>query len=395
MTKISSFTKQIAFQAGLTDWYVERQVRKAQDVAKDLGLDFSKPVLAGYDMNGPMTATFDASLMPYMTAVRGILAVSRHDCPSVQKAIISGWDLRTLRYFRDQRMGIPDMHLVGEMGAVYEFGGKLYEPAPVPKQVAYDMKKSVITGAAERGLKIAVQGNLSSRVADFYIEADGADRGNLRNHFLVVDAPVETSDIYHALRDKTEFSYDGSVLEFEPTDSAIREIDDVLCGVHTLQSVRLKSRGNKIALWRDSKDDASKISDIESMEKFFKEVMPQGWKIDPNKDYCCDLIYVGDDVTLDKEHAANLLAQRAFAKGDKGDYVITNIGDKKGDAVNGENAMFFPQIGSPAEQYCADKGIPHVPVIHAGDYSLILAELTMQAIRQPKVSVAEGKARSE
>jgi len=366
--------EKLAMEIGLSYEYIEEKVEETIEIAKEKKLDFKNPVLVGYDLNGPLTSTRDASLFPRPTVQR---AMSYLIGENVSKAILSGWDMRSLRYFRDRRLGITELALIGEMGAVYEDSGQIFEIDPISKRIHYEMKRRIYEKAAEEGLKIAIQGNVSTRVACVYFEADEEDRGNLRNHFLVTDTHVTTGDIFNALRKKGNFRYNGEKIEFEITTENIKEIDYVLSKVFTLQSVRLEKVGQKIALWRDNKDNRE--FSLEDMIEFSKSAVPKGWKVDPNPDYCVDLVFEGDGVKLNKEKTANVFARKKFKSNE---YIITNVGDKKADILMGENTLNFPQYGTEARRYCKKNGIPHVPVLHGGDYSLIIAELLQRLYGQ-------------
>lgn len=55
--------------------------------------------------------------------------------------------------------------------------------------------------------------------------------------------------------------------------------------------------------------------------------------------------------------------------------VVAMVGDKEVDMPKGKNTISFPQIGTDAQIYCEQNGIPHVPVKSAVDYSLVLATI--------------------
>jgi hypothetical protein len=363
--------ERLAIEIGLTYEYIDEKAEEVIEIAKEKKLDFKNPVLVCYDLNGPLTSTRDASLSPLPTVQRAMLVLKR-----IPKAILSGWDITSLRYFRE-KLGITELALIGEMGAVVEQSGRIVEIYPVAEEIHYEMKRRIYEKAAEEGLKIAIQGNVSTRVACIYFEADEEDRGNLRNHFLVKDTNVRTEDIFNALRKKENFRYNGEKIEFEITTENIKEIDYVLSKVFTLQSVRLEKVGQKIALWRDNKDNRE--FSLEDMIEFSKSAVPKGWKVDPNPDYCVDLVFEGDGVKLNKEKTANVFARKKFKSNE---YIITNVGDKKADILMGENTLNFPQYGTEARRYCKKNGIPHVPVLHGGDYSLIIAELLQRLYGQ-------------
>lgn len=373
---VSDYIKKIAFELGLTDDYIQKKVDQVLKIAKEKGLDFSNPVLVGYDMNHPLTPTWDSLLYPLITVQRGILAI--HGARS-HPAVISGWDLSSLRYFRNKRLGIRHMGLIGELGAVYEQDGKIFEIMPVKDEKYFELIQSIVINSAEAGLKIAMQGNISRRVACVYFEADEDGRGNLKNHFFTRDKETAIADIYASIRERRFFEFDGERLIFEPSLEAIMEIVDVLTRIHTLQSVRLSKEGNKICLHKGGTDNRN--FSLDDMSAFVKKIIPKGWEFDPNNDFCVDLKYTGDGIKLDKELTANNFAKRKFGTSN---YIITNTGDKKGDVLVGKNTIFFPTYGTQAEKYCEDNKIPHVSVINGADYSLIIAEIVNQ--RQKEVA---------
>lgn len=136
-----------------------------------------------------------------------------------------------------------------------------------------------------------------------------------------------------------------------------------------LNSVRLSQEGKLISMYRDDKDD--RTFTLEHMKKFADGVVPKDWEIDTNPDFCVDLIYKGDGISTSKESTAHILARRKF--GDK--YAITNVGDKKGDVLKGENTLSFSLLGTQSDEHCRQEDIPHISVINATDYSLVMAEI--------------------
>lgn len=353
----------------MTDDYIRRKVDLVLEIADSKGIDFRDPVIIGYDMNHPLTPTWDTLLYPLVNVQRGILSV--HGAKSYP-VIISGWDLSSLRHFRDKRLGIKHIGLVGELGAVFEQDGRVYELLPASEEKYFELMTSIFVNSAEAGLKIAKQGNLSRRVACVYFEADGDSRGNLNKHFFRENNTTIT-DIYVAIKDKQHFEFDGEKISFEPSLEAIRAIDDVLTKIYTLQSVRLSKDGSKISMCIDAQDKKEFL--LEDMNGFVKDIVPKGWGLDCNNDFCVDIKYTGDGVELNKENTANVFAERKFKSKN---YSITNTGDKKGDVLTGKNTIFFPTYGTQAQKYCEDNNIPHVPVINGADYSLIMAEIVNQ-----------------
>lgn len=383
----SEYITRVAEECGLTPFYIDKKVAETHNILNEKGLNLSSPVLMGYDVQGPVVRLVDTSFYPWINAQKAILAINKN--PKVVKSIVSGWDLTSLRNFRDTKLGGMPMNIIGELGCVFEDEGKFYEINPIDTGKFYEMEKGLFEETAEAGLKIAVQGNISKRVNCFYFEGDEKGRGDVRSHFLVKGREIQTSDLYESIISspfetaKKDFSYEEGRILFEPTLESVKALDYILRNVHTLQSVRLFKEGSKISMKRDNKDRHE--FELKDMEVFAREVIPEEWKVDSNADFCVDVMYNADGITPNKENAANILAERKF--GTK-DFIITNTGDKKGDVVKGKNAIFFPQIGTPAEEYCVKENIPHVPVISSVDYSLVLAEVLNEK-RKEKIEIPQ------
>jgi len=64
MRKLSEDMIMLANEIGLTEELIQKGVEQTLRIAKEKELDLSENVLVGFDMNGPMTATWDASLRP-------------------------------------------------------------------------------------------------------------------------------------------------------------------------------------------------------------------------------------------------------------------------------------------------------------------------------------------
>ena len=204
----------IAFTCGFTPEYIQKKVEEAKEVAKENKVDFSKPVLIGYDVQGPMVRTTDEKWYTYPNLQTAISTIGNH--PDVYKALISGWDLSTLRYFRDRRLGI-DMGIIGELGAAFEYDKNVYIINPARKE-HYKFIEKVLEVAGENEIKIAIQGNLSTRVNCIYFEGDEPDRGGLKEHFLVKErGNITINDLYKHLP-REYFSLKGDKLEFEIND---------------------------------------------------------------------------------------------------------------------------------------------------------------------------------
>ena len=361
-----------------SDYYIPSQIEKVEEIAQQKGLDlYSSQMIVGFDIQGPVVKLTDASFEPWHNIREAILDFNNNS--NIEKAIISGWDLKSLENFRDTKLGDLPISIIGELGSIINYENQIYEINPMEDtSELYNMELDLFKKAAKKELKIAIQGNASKNVNCFYFEGDEIGRGDVKNHFLVKDTEVNTKDIYQAIitshfnTDNFEYNNDADKICFEPTLKNIEIIDYFLRQVYTLQSVRLAEEdGNKISIRRDNDDDINFT--IDDMVQFSEEAIPDSWEIDPNSDYCVDVISKNKGYRPTKEAAIYELGKLKF--GEDANIIYTNIGDKKGDVLTGPNTIFFAQIGSPAEDYCKEENIPYIPVVNAVDYFHIMAKI--------------------
>lgn len=363
-----------------SDYYIKSQIEKVIEIADEKGLDFySSPVLIGFDVQGPVTRLIGTDFYPWTHIRNAILSTQKNEY--VEKCIISGWDLSSLKGFRDKRLGGIPISIIGELGAVFEYDGKIYEIDPIENSSEfYEMEKEIFIEAAQQELKIAIQGNVSKNVNCFYFEGDEPGRGDLREHFLVKGKDISTTDIYEAIKssayDTDDFIYKNEKIFFEPTIKNTEALDYILRHVYTLQSVRLgKEKGSEISIAIDRKDNHNFT--LDHMKEFANMIIPDSFEIDENADFCIDVIYRKNGFRPTKENAANKLGKVRFPGKD---FIILNTGDKEGDVFRGKNTIFCPQVGSPAHEYCLQNNIEHVAIVNAIDYFLIMAGITNERV---------------
>lgn len=367
---ISVALSKIISKLGFTEQYIQKKVEEVLAVAtlKNLHIGADTPMLICYDMNGPLTSTRDAALHPIAGIREAIGALERN---SVERALVSGWDMTTLAYFRDQRLCIPSLHIVGELGMVWEWEGKIQEVNPIAMQEVYHMKEALFREAARENLKIGVQGNKSSRITGVFFEAEGSQRGNLSSHLLINGKKITSKDIFQSLQKDQGFVWDNGRIIFPCTQLCIQEIDRVLRTVFTLHSVRLALQNDKIVLWVDPLDKEGYT--LEDMKGFFARILPVPWEVFVNDGFGADIIFRDEEgKKVHKETTARLLGERLFYGKP---FVLTQVGDRSSDVFTGENSIFFAQKDTTAEMYCIENKIPYVSVEHGGDYSLILAAM--------------------
>ena len=321
-----------------------------------------------YDVNGLLTNTHDAALHP-LPGVREALHILKKE--NVKKVLVSGWDIASLVAFRDRRLELSNLSIVGEHGAVWEQGGRIHEINPIAQQQVLAMKEAVFRGAAQEQLKVAIQGNVSSRVTGLFFEAEGQNRGNLAKHILVEGSEVSIHAIFDELKKEKGFRFvDGKIL-FSPNQSTIQEFDRVLRTVFPLRSVRLALEKDDIAFWIDTEDRADYT--IKDMKIFLKKVLSDSWNVMIHDDFGADIMFQAEpEKKITKESTSYLLSEKIFGGQP---HIVTNVGDRPSDVFVGDRSIFFAQKDTEAEIYCRKNNIPHVIVKHGGDYSLILAAL--------------------
>ena len=364
---ISQNLKNSIKKAGFTESYIREKIEEVLAIAKtkDIAIGPGISLFICYDMNGPLTSTHDTALHP-LPGIRETLSIIKKN--NVKKALVSGWDIPTLTAFRDERLKLSDLNIIGEHGAVWEHEGEVHEVSPIPKERVLEMKEALLREAAKENLKIAIQGNMSSRITGIFFEADSSTKGNLSKHILIAGKEISTDAVFHELNKDLKFRFvDGKIL-FSPNQASIEEFDRVLRTVFPLRSVRLNLIDNDIAFWVDAND--RRDYSLKELEAFLEKALPVSWKVMIHDDFGVDIIFKDNSVT--KEATSYLAAEKLF---DGQVDIITNVGDNPSDVFTKDRSIFFAQRGSGAERHCVESGIPHIAVEHGGDYTLILAAL--------------------
>jgi hypothetical protein len=101
------------------------------------------------------------------------------------------------------------------------------------------------------------------------------------------------------------------------------------------------------------KDTAKKISELTQRS------------CDLNKDFSVDFSTDGA-AKYSKNSTTHKLGNEIFTR----DFLIFMVGDKQDDLIKGNNAIFFPQIGTDAMNINSNIGIP---VVDGIEYSLVIA----------------------
>lgn len=352
--------------AGFTPRYIEKQVEELEEELEQRGVDLAeRDVLVGYDMNGPITRKDLIDFTPHKGVKEAVHTIPFQD--GIEGSLVSGWDIATLGFVRDERLEMPGFGLVGELGSVYEFDDEIHQVTEAPYDHRNRLMSRMIDMAADRGLKLHEQGNVSPVVGATYVESDGTEedpRGNIRNHPLFEE--TTTGEIYERIQGRDGFYFENGRVYFENTPGNMDALRQVLTTEFPLVGLRYGTDEDKVYFERDPRDQEFELEDVHG----FLDGVTADTEFEPdhNPDWNSDYEL---DVETSKELGANSYARRAFNTDSSEDYFIFNIGDKEGDILSGENALFVAQEGYPAEG-----AAPEAPTaIHAGDYSLALAEL--------------------
>jgi hypothetical protein len=332
-----------------------------------------RDILIGSDMNGPLASTTSADL-PLHDGVKDAFHRLDLDQDGREAAIISGYDLHTLWNFRDGRLEMPELGVVGELGSVYEIDGEVRLTAPDESDSPLiDAYRSLYQEAAVEGRKLLLQGNSSNVVGCVKVEAEGTPddpRAEIYQRFDV-DTGVDTASIYQGLEESSAFTYnegEGMII-FDDTPAAARQVKDILTNGHAYTGVRFEDLDDdRIGFYRDRED---RDIDLETAHIFIEQALDgNDITYDHNPDWGSDFLNADADVS--KERGANRLAQAYFDTDDPDEYIILHVGDKQSDVMTGENTVFFAQEGMEAERYCRENDLPHITVQDGAEYADIV-----------------------
>jgi len=369
---ISEKARKLAESVGLSEEHLRRVARDIERVAGENNLDLTNPIVVGLDVNGPIVSTDDADIRPYPHARECIAYLM--ELPEVEVSLMTGWDLSTMSFFREERLNLPEMGIVGEYGMVFERAGKVKHLYPFRESESLEFMSAVFKAVAPEGLKVAFQGNYSAGAGAIYIEGDV--NGNLLSHPLVKGRVPTLRQIYEEAGKDSELEYvegeDKIVFANRPDN--MKGLFQALVRSHPLVSVRVNQEsGDKVSIRLDPQDKPG--FDFAKLQEFAK-VLDQatGRSALVYEDHGCDLISK-EAREGDYYKQAGLHAYGLDAFGDR-PFVKMVVGDKKNDAPRVyEGTIFFPQAGSQAESFAREEKIPSVVINDVRDFSLALAEL--------------------
>jgi hypothetical protein len=359
---------ELAATVGLAEADILATARGIIEGAKGNSLDLSGAIVIGLDVNGPIVAVDNNDLMPMAGAKECVEYLMGLDGVSV--ALMTGWDLSSMTFFREERMGLPGLGIVSEYGMVYKKGDEVHFIYPYDEAEALGFIQTSIDICADDGLKFAIQGNYSSGVGPIIVEAD--HNGNLLSHPLVngrTPTIEKMAEEAAAGGSKVELK-DGKVY-FVITVANLRGVFEALARKHPLISVRFtRVEGDLCTFELDSEDKPG--FDYESLKKLGDVVTERtGRRCMVYEDFGIDAfakaVDEGDYYKQAGLHAygTDILAGAPFVK------II--VGDKANDAPRVfEGTLFCPQNGTQAEEHAVENDIPRAVVTDVRDFALAM-----------------------
>ncbi len=363
--------KALAEAVGLDEREVVKVAKGILVSAEANSLDLTGDIVIGLDVNGPVVAVDNNDLMPLDGARECIEYLL--DLDGVRVALMTGWDLSSMTFFRDKRLGLGALGIVSEYGMVYKKGDEVVFIYPYDETEALSFIKTAIDIHADADLKFAIQGNFSSGIGPIIVEAD--HNGNLLQHPLVKGRIPTIEKIYGEVTaggSKAQLE-DGKVC-FENRVDNLRGVFEALARKHPLISVRFhRVEGDRVCFEIDQEDkpgftfeDLQRIGDVITERTKRRCMVYEDFGID------CFAKAVDEG---DYYKQAGLDAYGKDVLGGK-PFVKIIVGDKANDAPRVyEGTLFCPQEGSQAADYASEKNIPSATVGDVRDFAIALGAI--------------------
>lgn len=373
---VSEETRILAQKAAIPRALVKRTGQAILDVCAKHGIDLTKRIAVGIDVNGPMVAVDNNDLVP-MPFVRECLEYLMQDA-AVKPTLMTGWDMSSMTYFRDQLLKVPEVGIVCEYGMLFKNGAKVVNLYPSDVKEALDFLSVAIDLCAADGLKVAVQGNYSTAVGPLIVEAD--QNGNLLSHPLVKGRIPSMEQVYEAIRKETACEWaDGRVL-FENKPENLRGIYQAFARQYPLISARYSREPQWGANWVSCQlDSADKPGfGMADLERLGEQIRARtGRRVMVYEDFGIDsFTRQADEGNYFKQAGLHAFGKDVF--GDD-DFVEIIVGDKPNDAPKVfRQTLFCSLAGTEASAYAKTKKIVHCDVGDMRDFALAMRDIRRQ-----------------
>lgn len=349
------------------------KVDRVEEVVDERGLSRNATVVPYFDMNGPIVDKDSVDFSVHNgvgPAVKLLDSVSE-----VSLSMLSGWDINTLQFVAEDRLGVQ-MDYVGELGGTALIDGELPHTVDTDYSAIEDFRREMWLEAASEEIVLHEQGNIGAVVGCTYSQGV---RSDLYKHPVAEASRVNfsTEDFYETLIEEgsqetsTRMSEGGIEIDLSP-DSNVHALSKTVTNHYPLLGLRYESVGDSTVRFTEDSKHVSGESDEEYLNDFhsFMDRVTEGTPFDPdhNPDFCTD--YIDRRKGVSKEKGANYRAERVT----EGEHILFNVGDKPGDILEGENSIFFAQQDMTVmdETQNIDKTV--ITVDSAADYALTVTE---------------------
>ena len=361
--------KKLAAQCGISEDKVKAVAAGILEAAAKNNLDLSKDVVIGLDVNGPVVAVDNNDLMPLPFAKDAVEYMM--GCKGVHVSLMTGWDLSSMTFFRNERLGLDRLGIVERVRHGLQKGRRASPSStPTSEKEAFGFIRIAIDIAADRDLKFAIQGNYSSGVGPLIVEAD--HNGHLFEHPLVKGRRPTIEKLFEeAKKGGSKVELKGGKVVFENKVDNLKGVFESLAHKHPLTSVRWRRvKGDMVSFELDADDKPG--FDFPALQKI-GEILTErtGRRCMVYEDFGIDCFAKEVDAGDYYKQAGLHAYGKDILKG--ADFVKIIVGDKANDAPKVfEGTLFCPMAGTQAAKYADEKSIPHSEVGDVRDFALAM-----------------------
>lgn len=328
--------------------YISDVINTAEKKGIDLGS--MKNVCVSLDINGPLTGTNSAALIPY-PGIEDLIAELKK--LNVYIILNSRWDASTSRIFNQKRLGGMADGIIGEGGYTYIMGDNEVQSTVNinTKECVLDLFISAMKECSKKGYSFADQGNLVN--ACYYHEFE---RGLIKN--VCRDGlPRPTAKQFSDSSKKYGMDVivtDGNV-KFAESREGYRALQKLLTVDYKLVTVRPDISDGTISLQIEGYYDKNiSLSDLYPLVEDTLNDLGEWGDYQVNDDFCIDYFLSKNflDGELNKGIALDVFLEQMCTKTghDRNDFLVLGVGDSMSDTVVGsvDNSIFVGLEGSDA-----------------------------------------------
>ena len=321
---------------------------------KGIDLKEIKKICVSLDINGPLTPTDSAALVPYPGIAEAIRDLNKL---GVFIMINTRWDIYTCKMFDQKRFGGVVDGIIGENGYVYTIAGS--EPLLTididTKKYVLELFKEALRACSTMGYSFADQGNLVN--ACYYHEFE---RGLTENITREGKHRPGVREFHDYLRKKgLNAKISGDSVEFDESEINYSMLQKVLTWEYKLLSVRPNISNGKITIQIEGyKDKNIHLSDLDILAKRVISGLGEWESYEVNDDFCIDYFLSKKILSreINKATALELVVEKMCERtnSDRNDFLILGVGDGESDPCIGKikNSLFFGLVGTKAEENC-------------------------------------------